>query len=62
MLYANYTAIKKRKKKKKRNQITLKKRRFKKAQYIKYFWAPPMFLIGDKFFIAIIAPVLTTTL
>ena len=61
MLYANYTAIKKRKMKK-RNQITLKKHRVIKAQYIKYFGAPPMFLIGAKFFIAFIAPVLTTTL
>lgn len=59
MLYANSTAIKKRKK---RNQITLKKHRLKKAQYIKYFWAPSMFLIGAKFFTTIIAPVLTTTL
>lgn len=50
------------KKRKKRNQITLIKHRLKKAQYIKYFWAPPMFLIGAKFFTAIIAPVLTTTL
>ena len=50
------------KKRKKRNQITLIKHRLKKAQYIKYFWAPPMFLIGAKFFTAIIAPVLTATL